>query len=170
MLSSAFLLSFVCAMMKIISDHSTKRAHQQNGLLQPTLRTLFMLNHYPHPHTAVTPRKVSTVRADCLPPPQHIKYIHYRGSPQFNSFVRKLLHSRKSISIFTTRSSTQSSWLLYKMKYPDAPFPINMAPSTDRSSTSNWVMRCLICWYWEPYLLGTAWMETSFWMTAMNGE
>ena len=51
-----------------------------------------MLTPYPHPHTLGAPKKVSTVRADCLQPPQHIKYRHYRGSPQVNSSVHQPHH------------------------------------------------------------------------------
>ena len=89
-----------------------QRYHQIDGILQPPLRNIFNLHPYTHPRVAVASKKVSTLRADCLPPLYNLKYRNCRSRPQVESFVRQLIHSKKSISRFPIRSSTQHSWLL----------------------------------------------------------
>ena len=52
---------------------SNTGAHQRNGLSHPPLRTLWLQTSFTHPCDDLDFKKVSTVRAYCIPPPHNIK-------------------------------------------------------------------------------------------------
>ena len=99
--------------------------------------------------------------SDCLQLPQHLKYRHYRGRPQFNSSVLQPLHSQKSTSRYLISSSTHNSWILKNMKSPSAPFPINMAPSPNWSRNSSTILN-------PPKKIGSQITIRSWYKTAIS--